>query len=195
MEWFDYHVSVIFRQNCVAIVSPADLYKCLGNSVNLLGNDAKNIPEENLGQYPGNWCPGSFVARTSAAMILTMWYRDVLVSVQHKFKQPVIFQYGGMILYANTFYVKVNSAHKVSVHHVALDTWTPIEIFLEFLDAFFFLNSSRSSDAYIHLSTRTSLVHIMACRLIGAKPLSGPMLDYCRLDPKKHISMKFYLKL
>ena len=106
---------MIFRQNCVAIVSPADLYKCVGNSVNLPGNDAKNIPEENLGQYPGNWCPGSFVARTSAAMILTMWYRDVLVSVQHKFKQPVIFQYGGMILQSNPVISRaVNSRKSVS---------------------------------------------------------------------------------
>ena len=30
----------------------------------------------------------------------------------------------------------------------------------------------------------------MACRLIGAKPLSEPMLDYCQLDPCEHISVK-----
>ena len=34
----------------------------------------------------------------------------------------------------------------------------------------------------------------MACRRIGAKPLSKPMLTYCQLDPKEHISMKFNLK-
>ena len=27
------------------------------------------------------------------------------------------------------------------------------------------------------------LVRIMACRLLGTKPLSKPMLDYCQLDP------------
>ena len=31
----------------------------------------------------------------------------------------------------------------------------------------------------------------MACRLIGAKPLSEPMLDYCQLDPCEHIQWKF----
>ena len=33
----------------------------------------------------------------------------------------------------------------------------------------------------------------MACRLDGAKPLSEPMLTYCQVDPKEHISMEFYL--
>ena len=33
-----------------------------------------------------------------------------------------------------------------------------------------------------------------ACRLIGAKPLSEPMLDCCQLDPCEHISMKIYSK-
>ena len=31
----------------------------------------------------------------------------------------------------------------------------------------------------------------MACRLFGAKPLSKPILDYCQLDPKEQISVKF----
>ena len=34
----------------------------------------------------------------------------------------------------------------------------------------------------------------MACRLVGAKPLSEPMLPYCQLDPKEHILMKSYLR-
>ena len=47
----------------------------------------------------------------------------------------------------------------------------------------------------IYASVRLSaLFHIMACRLDGTKPLSEPMLTYCQLDPKEHISMKFYLK-
>ena len=37
-------------------------------------------------------------------------------------------------------------------------------------------------------------VQIMTCCLDGAKPLSEPMLIHCQLDPKEHISMKFYLK-
>ena len=40
----------------------------------------------------------------------------------------------------------------------------------------------------------TTLVQIMACRLIGAKPLSEPMLDYCQLDPCEHISVKILSK-
>ena len=32
----------------------------------------------------------------------------------------------------------------------------------------------------------------MACRLFGAKPLSEPMLIYCQLDSKEHISMEYY---
>ena len=40
----------------------------------------------------------------------------------------------------------------------------------------------------------SALVQIMACRLDGAKPLSEPMLTYCQLDPKEHISMRFHLK-
>ena len=34
----------------------------------------------------------------------------------------------------------------------------------------------------------------MACRLIGAKPLSEPTLDYCLLDSLEHISVKIELK-
>ena len=34
----------------------------------------------------------------------------------------------------------------------------------------------------------------MACRLVGAKPLSESLLDYCQLDPCEHISMKFETK-
>ena len=30
--------------------------------------------------------------------------------------------------------------------------------------------------------------------LAGAKPLSEPMLEYCQLDHKEHISVKFYFK-
>ena len=34
----------------------------------------------------------------------------------------------------------------------------------------------------------------MAYRLVGAKPLSEPMLDYCSLDPKEQTSVKFQSK-
>ena len=43
-------------------------------------------------------------------------------------------------------------------------------------------NSLRPSDAYTRQKTEKSLVQIVACRLVGATPLSEPMLEYCYLD-------------
>ena len=57
------------------------------------------------------------------------------------------------------------------------------------------VNSPPPSAAYMCQWIVSALVQIMACRLDGAKPLSEPMLTYCQLDPKEHISMKFHLKL
>ena len=34
----------------------------------------------------------------------------------------------------------------------------------------------------------------MACCLFGAKPLFEPMLPYCQLDTKEHISVDIYSK-
>ena len=39
------------------------------------------------------------------------------------------------------------------------------------------------------------LVQIMACHLLGTKPLSAPMLDLYELDPKEYISMESYSKI
>ena len=44
------------------------------------------------------------------------------------------------------------------------------------------VNSLRPSDAYIRHQNRLTLIQITACRLIGAKPLSEPMLAYFQLD-------------
>ena len=55
-------------------------------------------------------------------------------------------------------------------------------------------NSLRQSDAYMHQYNIPTLLQIMACHLFGAKPLSEPMLPYCQLDHKEHISVKFYSK-
>ena len=57
-----------------------------------------------------------------------------------------------------------------------------------------FINSSPHSAAYMRWWIGSALVQIIACCLDGAKPLSEPMLTYCQLDPKEHISMKFYFK-
>ena len=55
---------------------------------------------------------------------------------------------------------------------------------------FIALNSLRPGDAYMRQKTNPSLVQIMACRLVGAKPLSAPILEYCWLDPWQHTSVK-----
>ena len=47
---------------------------------------------------------------------------------------------------------------------------------------------------YQHTYIIPTLLRIMACRLVGAKPLSEPMLSYCQSDHKEHISMTFSLK-
>ena len=58
-------------------------------------------------------------------------------------------------------------------------------------------NSMRPSDTHIYeLVNLPSLVQIMACRLVGTKPLSEPMLEYCLFDPKVKIgifSLKEYI--
>ena len=56
------------------------------------------------------------------------------------------------------------------------------------------MDSSSPSAAYMHHWTGSALVQIMACRLIGAKPLSEPMLEYCYLDPYEQTSVKFESK-
>ena len=40
------------------------------------------------------------------------------------------------------------------------------------------INSLRRNAAYMHLEIRSTLDHIRACLLFGAKPLSDPMLDH-----------------
>ena len=53
------------------------------------------------------------------------------------------------------------------------------------------INSSFCSAAYMRQWTGWTLVQVMACHLLGAKPLPEPMLTYCQLDPKEQTSVKF----
>ena len=62
-----------------------------------------------------------------------------------------------------------------------LETWSDIIC----------MNSSPTSDAYMRRWTGSALVKIMACRLVGAKPLYELMLEYCQLDPCEQTSVKF----
>ena len=43
--------------------------------------------------------------------------------------------------------------------------------------------------------TRSALVHVMSCRLIGDKQLPEPMRVYCQVDSREQISVKFESKL
>ena len=52
------------------------------------------------------------------------------------------------------------------------------------------INSSPLSAAYMCKWIGSALVHIMACRLFGAKQLSTPMLGYCHFDPQEQTSVK-----
>ena len=56
------------------------------------------------------------------------------------------------------------------------------------------LNSPPPIAAYMRHWIGSALFQIMACPLFGAKPLSKPVLFYCRLFPQEQTSMKFELK-
>ena len=65
----------------------------------------------------------------------------------------------------------------------------------------FTVNSLRVSDTYVHQHNIPTLLQITVWHLFGAKPLSEPMLPYCRLkhqehisEHQEHISVKFYSK-
>ena len=67
---------------------------------------------------------------------------------------------------------------------------------------FYFLSSNKNiahqslpppSTAYMGQWTGSALVQIMACRLIGAKPLSEPMLIYCQLGHRNKFQWIFNL--
>ena len=53
------------------------------------------------------------------------------------------------------------------------------------------LHSSPPSAAYMRQSSGSALVQVMACRLLGAKPLLEPVLACYQLDSWKQISVKF----
>ena len=59
-----------------------------------------------------------------------------------------------------------------------------------FVVIFSWLFSVNSSPPMCQWS-RSSLVQVMACPLLGAKPLPGPVLVYCQLDCWEEVSVKF----
>ena len=50
------------------------------------------------------------------------------------------------------------------------------------------IDSSPPRAAYMRQWTHQVLVQVMACRLVGAKPLPEPILAYCQLDPWEQTS-------
>ena len=50
-------------------------------------------------------------------------------------------------------------------------------------------------NSYMRHWTGSSLVHVMACCLFGAKPLPEPMMAYCQFDSWKQISVNFISEL
>ena len=53
------------------------------------------------------------------------------------------------------------------------------------------LNSPPPSSApYVRLWTRSALDKVMACRLLGAKPLPQPTMTFCQLNPEDPTPMK-----
>ena len=64
-------------------------------------------------------------------------------------------------------------------HHQSV--WMAIHTRL--CDSLLRINLSPPKAAYMHQWTGSALVQIMACRLIGAKPLSKLILGYCQFDP------------
>ena len=57
-----------------------------------------------------------------------------------------------------------------------------------------FLNPLKPDYACMCQKTRPSLVQILVCCPIDAKPFFEPMLAYWQIDKNEHISMKFDLK-
>ena len=55
-------------------------------------------------------------------------------------------------------------------------------------------NSLRPSDAYMRQWNKPSFLLRIAHYLLGAQPLSEPMLVYCQLEPKEQTSLKFLSK-
>ena len=73
----------------------------------------------------------------------------------------------------------INSADAIRWWRVLLTAWILSRIMVNHM----YLNSSAPNAAYMRQWIGSALVQITACRLLGAKPLSKPMLGYCQLDP------------
>ena len=80
---------------------------------------------------------------------------------------------GLVVLRTNSSLIFNSEQEVISKHYI---TPYALNILFDFLEA---LNSLMPDDAYMHHWNGSPLVQIMACCLLGAKPLSEPMLEYC----------------
>ena len=65
--------------------------------------------------------------------------------------------------------------------YVIMQYWTKMVDVLYYQGGRVSINSSHPSAAYMRPRVGSTLFQLMACRLSGAKPLSKPMLGYCKL--------------
>ena len=58
-----------------------------------------------------------------------------------------------------------------------------------------YFNSLGLGDAYVRHWTGSSLVHVMACRLFGAKPVFESMMSYSPMDPWEQSPENFFFEI
>ena len=106
----------------------------------------------------------------------------------------------------NCKYVEINNSNEysletflvcikvidTSVWHAKFNLTTARIISIWLIFTVRLINSLRPSDAYMRRQSK-SLVPIMACRLVGAKPLPATLMVYCQLDSWEQVSVKFEL--
>ena len=136
--------------------------------------------------------------------VLTKWWKsELMLATSFGSLCPKVTNFGSQKFgYQIWFCTRLITVNDVSGHLLQALSWVwrslrPVDIQASNLEGFrhWFdhlvtikafsqpFNSSTPSAAYIRQWIRSALVHIMACRLFSAKPLSKRMLGYCQLDP------------
>ena len=95
-----------------------------------------------------------------------------------------------MMQWCNWQYIRTGLSNGFAKNRQKAFTWTNADQVL-MASLRHSVNSSPPIAAYMRQWTGSSLLQVMACRLIGAKPLPAPMLTYCQLDSWEHDSVKF----
>ena len=143
---------------------------------------------EKLRNKSSEWCHNFAIA--SQITSLTIVYSTVYSDADQRKHQGFV----SLAFVRGIHRWPVNSPHKwpVTRKMFPLDGVIIVMAKWDFTRAYF--NSSPPGAAYMRQWTGSALVQIMACRLVGAKPLPGPMLEYCQLDPCEQTSVNFESK-